>query len=43
MDLDEVDPAPLDEPPFLLGRDVHDITSTVLELDDVPFLDRLAH
>ena len=43
LDLDEICSVPLDEPQFLLGRDVHDITYTVLELGDVAFLDHSAH
>ena len=42
MDLDETDSAPIDTSQLLLGRDVHDVVSTVFELDDVSLLDDLA-
>ena len=43
MGLDEVDSAPSEEAQLFLGRDVHDVTSTVFEFDDAPFVDHLAH
>ena len=43
MDLDEISSAPLDEPQLLLRVNVDDLSSTVLELDDVARLDHLVH
>ena len=43
MDLDEIDWVPLDTSQLFLGRDVHDVASTVLTFDDLFPLDHLAH